>query len=178
MNSPTNELLNPDVLKEQVPAWFYKRMSLFGKPIGYFLIPIDIGFSYLLRSIRTKWQGDSRPNGTQSYRQLKIEFVQSNADRLLQNDPYYLSLISTPAQPGVEVVAAPSAYDQTAFGVNMTATPVKNNLILNHLYQRRETLDARLKFKTTITAGFETEGIVDILFQGYYLPDRRADEWQ
>lgn len=177
MEFTIDNFLSIDTLTQQVPAWFYKRISLFQKYQEYFLIPIDYGFAYLLRSIRTKWSETNTPNGAIIARNLKIEFVQSHAARMLQNAPYPARLISTPAEPGVVIAAAPAPYDQTAFGVNMTATPVKNNIILNYVYQRRETLDARLRFDI-IPIGFEQDAYVDILFDGYYVPDRVLDEWK
>jgi hypothetical protein len=169
--------LNVDELRQQVPAFFFKRFDLFNKAVVYFLIPIDYGFAYLLRSIRTKWQELSDANGASKNRNLKIEFVQSYAGRTLQNERYPARLISTPAEPGVTVIGAPAPYDNTAFDVNMTATPVKNNILLNYVYQRRETLNCQLRFDVIQLTG-ELDTYIDILFEGYYIPDRILDEWQ
>ena len=173
-----DEKINVDVIRQQIPAFFWKRLDLRFKAEDYFLIPIDVGFNYLLRSIRTKWQPINDANGSSRYRNIKLEFIQSYAGRLLQNEPYFARLISTPAEAGPVVAsAAISPVDQGALGVEMTATPVKNNLILNYVYQRRETLSSRLRFDINVSGSLQ-DTIVDILFIGYYMPDRILDEWK
>ena len=177
MDLTIDSYLNVDDLRQQVPAFFYKRLNLFQKLQDYFLIPIDYGYAYLLRSIRTKWSEFNSPNGSIVVRNGKLEFIQSYAGRPLQNEPYPARLISTPAESGVTITTAPAAVDQDAFGVNMTATPVKNNILLNYLYQRRETLDLRFRFDIT-GSSLQIDSYVDVLFEGYYIPDRTLDEWQ
>lgn len=177
MDLTVESYLNVDELRQQVPAFFYKRLDIFQKAKDYFLIPIDYGYAYLLRSIRTKWSEYNSPNGSIVVRDGKIEFVQSYAGRPLQNVPYPARLISTPAETGVTITPAPSPVDQDAYGVNMTATPVKNNIILNYLYQRRETLDLRFLF-SVVGSALQIDSYVDILLEGYYIPDRISGEWQ
>lgn len=172
-----DERIDVDELRQQVPAFFYKRFDLSTAINGYFLIPIDWGFAYLLRSIRTKWQAVNEGNGFSKLRQILIEFTQNTSARNLQDIQYPVRLISTPAESGVTAYAAPMPVDNDGFGVNFTATPVKNNLLLNYVYQHRETLDARIQFDVR-DSGSNYDMVVDLLFIGYYLPERSLDEWQ
>lgn len=179
--------LDVDALRQQVPAFFYKRFDLQSKAFDYFLIPIDIGYTYLLRSIRSKFS-ESDVGDPEIRQELLIKFIGTIADRTYQNIEYPARLICTPAESGfefmagparrqvtVQTVAAPSPVDQEAFGVNFTATPVKNNLILNYYYQRRDTLNLPLRFQITNTQPGQV--YVDILFIGYYMPDEDLPEW-
>ena len=49
------EKVNIDIVQQNVPQFFYKRFEMSLKAIGYFIIPIDYGYAYLLRTIKTKW---------------------------------------------------------------------------------------------------------------------------
>lgn len=167
--------LDFDSIRSQIPAFFYKRIDLTSKPQEYFIIPIEYGFCYLLRSIRTKWNHDIRIG----LPELQLFFIQQIADRTLQNERYAADLVCTPNNDGsVRAVAVPVVVppdpNPPPFGINFTATPVKNNIILNYYYQRREALDLRVYFEPISSS----LGYVDILFIGYYIPDKHLEMWE
>lgn len=166
--------LDYDALRGQIPAYFYKRLDLTLKPQEYFIIPIDYGFTYLLRSVRTKWSHDPRF----AMPELRLYFIQQIAERPLQNQNYPANLICTPGNAGVQVfyvpVVVPPDPNPPPFGVNFSAEPVKNDITLNYYYQRREDLDLRIYFQP-VSLGL---GFVDILFVGYYIPDKNLDMWE
>jgi len=181
--------INIDIIRQSIPMFFYKRIKWAKNEITtYLVIPIDIGYNYLLRTIRTKWnshlQLDSPPHLAV---RMRAGFIQQHANRELQNLRYDLSLISTPGtdgkvsngtgtlQQGVQIITETIPVDLKNFGVNFSATPTQNNIILNHYYQRRESLDLRLEFTAYPTREGAFYG--DILLEGYYIPDRSRQEW-
>jgi len=164
--------LKIDALRAQIPAFFYRRVDLTQKPQEYFIIPIDYGFNFLLREIRTKWPKYTNEKIAISTNQLGIAFIQSHASRPLQNEPYPARLISSPAESGVYFVAE-TPPDPPPGGINFAATPVKNNLKLNYYYQHREAIDLRVQF-TPIN---DENGFCDVLCCGYYIPDEHLDMW-
>lgn len=169
------QTLDVNYLKQQVPAWFYRRISSqpdINKQVD-FLVPIDWGYGYLLRSIKTKWQ-DKQGAGEPDSGNLDIKFIRTTRGRELQNDFYPVRLISTPAEPGVTVVAAPAPVDNDIFSVCFTATPVKNVIILNYYYQYRETIYIKLLIGGEIEQG----AYVDMLLDGYYIPEKNLPLWK
>lgn len=168
------QTLDIDYLKQQVPAWFFRRLTSnsINKYID-FLIPIDWGYGYLLRSIKSKWRdvaGAGEPNSGH----LDIKFIKTTRARELQNDYYPVRLISTPGENGVNFVAAPNPVDNDIFSKCFAATPVKNVLILNYYYQYRETMYIKLLIGGLI----EQDNYVDILLDGYYIPEKSLPLWK
>ena len=163
--------LDIDLLRQQVPAWFYKRFDLTAGGTKFdYTIPIDYGFGYLLRSINTKWP---EMEGETLHSKYSIEFIITSRGRILQNVPYPIRLISTPAEVGVTVNAAPVPVDNDIFSVCFKATPVKNRILLNYYYQYRETIYIRID---TI---FSTElNYFDLVLDGYYIPEKILDLWK
>lgn len=172
------EPLDYDALRGQIPAYFYKRLNLNARPQEYFIIPIDYGYTYLLRSIRTKWSWKGGAIEIVTRNELEIFFIQQIADRTLQNQKYPARLISTPGESEVLAVPVPPPAVPDAnpppFGINFTATPVKNNIILNYYYQHREDLDLRLYINPVTSS----DGYVDMLLIGYYIPDKNLELWE
>lgn len=164
------EPLDWDTIRAQTPGWYFQRFDLSNTRTGYFIVPIPVGFCYLLRSVRTKWPD------IESNLSLEVEgqFTDTTADRTKQNVAYPLSLISTPGKDGVSVVTAPAPVNMDNFGVCFTATGPKKNITLNYYYQRRGNLDVRINFNVI---GSLELGYVDILFIGYLMPDKDVDFW-
>jgi len=175
------EKVHIDFIKQNVPQFYYKRLNLTDLAVGYFIIPIEQGYAFLLRTMRTKWQTAEGNNVLR----VRTKFIQQVRDRTLQNDFYPFGLICTPGTAGfhsdgsgtlvqgVEVYAAPQPADMTAFGFNFSANPVKNNLILNYFYQHQEALDLRIEFQPLSVE----QGYVDIVMVGYLIPDLSLGEW-
>lgn len=158
-----------DSIRAQIPAWFYMRLDANAKSTQYFIIPIPVGFNYLLREVRTKWPEID----TSRVLEVFAHFVYTTSERTLQQEDYPIRLISTPGRSNVQAFAAPSPVNNDIFGLNFTATPPKNNIVLNYYYQRKENLDLRVNF---VPKNIEL-GYVDILFQGYLMPDEDVDIW-
>ena len=172
-----------DVVRQNVPQFYYKRLDVNNLALGYFIIPIDIGYAYLLRTVKTKYSVWVEEVSLLS---MKVEFIQQHAGRELQSEPIPFNLFSTPnnagatlnngvATPGVTVNAAPQPVDNTAFDVNFSANPVKNNMILNYFYQRREDLYLKISFEPEV---IRNSGYIDILLCGYLIPDFTVKEWE
>jgi len=182
--------INIDIIRQSVPMFFYKRIKWAKNELTtYLIIPIDIGYTYLLRSIRTKWNSHLRLDSPPHLAvRMNAGFVQQHANRELQNLRYDQSLISSPGtdgkvtngtgilQQGVQVITETNPVDLKNFGVNFSATPVQNNVILNHFYQRKESLDLRLEFSAYPTR--EGSFFGDILLEGYYIPDNYLEQWK
>lgn len=169
------DVLKFDAVRAQTPQFFYKRLDLANRPLDYFIIPIDYGFCFILRSMRFK-NSEFMPNGGSSLQSLTVEYIQQIAQRPLQNVPYPARLISTPGSGGVTANASPNPVDLDNFGMNFSCVrPPLNNIILNFYYQHRETLDLRVRF--SIASGDQLERYVDVLLIGYYIPDQELPDW-
>jgi len=169
------ELLDYDILRQQVPAFFYKRIPIASHNAlkkYYFNVPIDQGFVYLLREV--SWRGGfiQETNG-RAVNDYRIEFKKSTRGRLLQSEPYPANLISTPSYQNGIFAVAPQPVDNTAFNVNPDAIPpLKNRLILNYLYQHKELIEV-----TWINNRSGFTSYIDTLLCGYYIPDKALKQW-
>lgn len=178
--------VNIDIVQQNIPQFFYKRFELSLKATGYFIIPIDYGYAYLLRTIRTKWPTNI-PGEPVLALSFEAKYIQQHASRELQNRSYRQDLISTPGTAGkttngtgafiqgVFSAPAPAPFDAKGFNINFSANPVKNNVVLDYFYQRREALDLRINFDIMNT---RVGQYVDVLLCGYYIPDLTLKEWK
>ena len=167
------EALNYDLLRQQTPAFYYKRFRILtGTAFKfYFLIPLDFGYGYLLRRISSKWAnftGEVQPP-------LDYELIHTTRGRKLNNIPAPLRLISTPGTDGVTVVNAPSPVDNAGFNVCMSDEPLKNRVVINEYYFYRETLYLNLYFRAV--AGVEIDRYIDIMLDGYLIPEKDLEMW-
>jgi hypothetical protein len=97
--------------------------------------------------------------------------------------PIPINLFSSPGQngknksqsgSGVIYIAAPSAVDQNAYGVNATAQAPTSLKMLNYWYPSGDAI--RMDFTTVPNANGTV--YLDCMLQGYYLPDRLLDYWK
>lgn len=169
------EMLPYDILRQQVPAFFYRRLEVAGGAglKHYLNIPIAQGYVYLLREV--SWRSSFYlAIDSVGVNDLRLEFVKSTRGRLLQNIPYPAGLISTPAYQFAPFSAAPAPVDNTAFSVNPDANPpLKNRLILNYLYQHKELIEVRW-----VNQGSGHVSWIDTLLCGYYIPEKSLSQWR
>lgn len=178
--------LNIDVIRQQIPAFYYRRFRLLtGTPIiqkQIFSIPLDYGFGYLLRNISSRWSAFDH-GGALFSNGLDIELVHWTRGRRLQNFPYPLRLISTPGEtepipPAVTgYVASPLPVDTTGFSINFFASPVRNRIVINEYYFYRETLYLELQFRSRAALSTDTN-YIDVMLDGYLIPERSLDMWK
>lgn len=159
-----------------VPSFLYKRVEV-GHIVERVIFTIDYGYSYVLERISSKWPDADTSPATLVTPQILIEiFSVAAGTKAHQNEPYPLRLISTPAEPGVLSVAAPSPVDATGFNVNMTATPRKGEVELDYLFAYRSTIDIKISGQQLIAATWFPQ-FVDVVLEGYAVPEQQLAIW-
>lgn len=172
--------LNYDLLRSQVPAFYYKRFKVDDIRIKfYFSIPLDYGFGYLLRRISSKWSEEVIPNGNAYHKDVKYTLIHTTRGRRLNDLPAPLRLVSTPAETNVFLAAAPAPVDNDGYGVCFAATPVKNRLVFNEYYFYRETLFIEFIFNLNMntTPAELITAYLDVMLDGYLIPEKSLEMW-
>lgn len=174
--------LSYDVLRQQVPFLIYKRLILYEyNNIYYFNPEIPVGYVYLLRMVSFKGVykvEEPPPSPKSSYR---IEFIRSLRGRVAQNLPLPLSLMSTPGWSDAVATPSPQPADPptTPPQYSFTDLPqLKNRIILNYLYQHRETIECRIRHYSQIPSQEIGKWWIDIVLFGYFLPEFTLDMWK
>lgn len=154
------------------PFILYKRLEILDPEVSQnFYFELPVGFAYLARAIRAKWQ----ELATFEIIPAKIGLTRTSYNRINQNEPYFLTLISTPGNEGVDAVLAKDAVDDENFGIEFTATPPKLNMKINEFYFNRDILEVFLDMPT-LPPQFETF-FIDFLFEGILVPEKTLRMW-
>lgn len=156
------DIINCDIARQVLPYFISGNIVLPGATgtDAKFFFTCPQGYVYLLRSMRYKL---GRYRDKKQPLDLTIEFRQPIRGRTLQNIPFPPRLISTPGELS-------EGYEQSN-----GAGIVKNNLILNFIYYRQDTIDIRFSYKTLP----ETSQLrLFLMLEGYFLPDKELEQWQ
>jgi hypothetical protein len=122
---------------------------------------------------------------------LKIEIFDIANDKERQSEPFIVDLFSTPGREGSFYRPAPLPYNQAGFGVNASVTPPKYSSSLNFLYRYGDAIWIKFSGMQSITTiknpetgamdactAFWSPSYIDILLEGYYVPQRTFKMWK
>lgn len=162
--------------RQAIPNWQYTRMEIVAAQQTV-LYQIPIGYAYMLERVLSKWPDRDANPPTIAIPQVLVELTEVVRERSRQNVAYRLRLISTPAEPGVVVSAAPSPVDLDNFGVEFTATPVKKQEPVGGIIFA---YGSNVELKVTgqqFVAGTWRPQYVDIVLVGYSIPEKSLIMW-
>lgn len=171
-------VLQVDAAAQVLPFWFYRRVQVSG-PVEYISFPIAFGYHYRLNRVYSKWPDRDATPVTIAYPQVQF-FLSGQAraeSSTFQPVAFPLRLISTPAEPGVVVAAAPSPVDASAFNVNMTATAPKVTPYLGLMFPDKDVINIRVEGAQFLAGAWRPE-YVDILLDGDRIPDKEMEMWR
>lgn len=173
------EKLDVDVLRQQVPAFYYRRFKVLAASQASPLIfnqELNYGYGYLLRQVTIKYPERNNigtPNAPNPI--LDIAYTNIISAVPYQNLSYPIDLASSQGNPGVSWANQPSSVDQDGFGIGMTATPLKNRIIYNLYYFYRQNIFIELRFRQNVPI---VETYVDVMLTGYQIPEKNLDMWK
>lgn len=174
---------NFDDYRQQVPYFYFKRFHPDAITNGFeadinWIIPLDFGYGYLLRQISSKWPKYENQIGAQ-YPNLNISLFNTIRGATRQNNPIPLRLVSTPGKDGCVQVAAPAPVDNDIFSVCYTSVPpVKNRLIYNLFFQYRDAIHLKLNWSPQLPLQFFENSYMDIMLDGYLIPQKDLSMWE
>lgn len=159
------ELLDYDEMRQAVPFYIYKRLTTPSELTSaaqdvLFLETIPRGFIYLLREMHYRTAFADRDIDP-TY-DLAVEFIQPLRSRALQKVSYPARLIST---PGTTQGSTPTIQ---------IAGILQNNIILNYVYYREDTITLRFSWKRS---GKKDSFYIETLLTGYFIPDKILNQW-
>lgn len=185
-----------DIVGQIQPLWLYKRLACttglgFAPPNlpQYSLYTVPYGFNYLARRILTQWD-DVNDGGGVINPEARVEVYNRAYSRARQSGKAMvagwpqlyaeipLNTISSPGGANTRWNVAPAPVDTTAFGVNMTATPVKSAKFVNLTFPYADTIEVRIVDSLVGPAWGWFPNYVDILIQGYLIPEQALAMWE
>jgi hypothetical protein len=142
-----------EAIDKRQPYFIYRRITL-NAGTEYFLEKIEQGFYYLLREIVVAYP-ELDVAGVNFGPELSFEMVQRAQDIFPQDEPIPFRHVSTPGNDGIQVTA----------GLQLTATPVKANKILNVIYPEKDNIEIKITGQNGTNPVF-----IDIMLNGYLIP--------
>jgi len=149
-----------NLVDQYSPYFVYRRLTL-AAAIEYFMFHIEYGFYYLLRELRVKYP-EIDAGGVTFGPQLSFKAVRRSTNTYFQDAPIPFNLLTTPGSSAVQVNAASQ----------MTATPPKNNKVLNILFPYRDNIELQVSGQNGTTPT-----ICDIVLVGYLIPFEQLKMW-
>lgn len=155
-----------ELARKVLPYWIYRRIFLTHYR-EYFTFKIDYGFGYWLRAVRYKYP-DNMSGATAP--RLNLEFFDNANFKARQPLPFCPEMISTPGINATALQTNPQPVDSTGT-YTMDAKPAPfNTTPLNWLYKYGDTIRIDITGQNISTPGSESPMFIDLLLQGYYVP--------
>lgn len=151
-----------EVAQQSQPYLIYERITL-ANPRDYFTFRIDYGYGYLLRRLRTRWPIITAGPGLAPT--LSFEIFSKGSIRARQLQPIPFALNSSPA--GFLVTTSPVGPPLTD-GVAIPG----NFKLLNYLFPYGSTIELHITGQAGGAPAF-----VDIVLDGYYVPEKSLGLW-
>lgn len=173
-----DQQLDVDVLRQQVPAFYYQRYKILAATQASPLIfnqDLNFGYGYLLRQVTIKYPELANIAGIEPNPILDIAYTNIISAVPYQNLPYPTGLASSQNNSGVGWAFQPSPVDQDGFGIGMSATALKNRLIYNLYYFYRQNIFIELRFRQNVPI---VETYVDVMLTGYQIAEKDLDMWK
>lgn len=149
-----------NLVTQYAPYFVYRRLTLTA-PTEHFFFHIEYGFYYLLRELRVKYP-EINTAGAVYGPQLEFKAVRRSTNTYFQDAPVPFNLICTPGSSGVQDSATN----------NLTATPPKNNKLLNILFPNRDNVELQVEGQNGTTPT-----VCDIVLVGYLIPFESLKMW-
>lgn len=188
-----------DIVGQIQPYWLYKRIHPtagigFAPPVlpAFVLFTVPYGFNYLARRVSVQWD-DVNDGGNIINPEARVEVYNRAQSRARQSGAWTnaasgyrenyaqvpLDTVSSPAGRNTRWNVAPAPVDQTAFGINFTATPRKSSKIVNLIFPYNDTIEVRIVGTIwTLPAADIFPNYVDVLVEGYMIPEAALAMWQ
>lgn len=174
------DFLHFDLQRQQVPQMYQKLFRL--NPADQnkritFTFPLDKGYGFLLRRFGGQYtmQDDQAPLVAILPPIVYIELDDTTRGRTWQDKPYPARLVLTQADQGYST-GQPAAVDTEFWSIGMEAEPVKNKITYNNYYAYRQTIKLILSIaQTPVMAGVM---FINIIFDGYLIPELGLEQWQ
>lgn len=172
------EKLDYNFAKQQVPYFHFIEKNFEGESSGFSLgrkwietIPTPSGYCFLLRSLRYDSFLMVAPEDAPPAlitNNFGIEFIVPSRGRALQNESIPLNQLCTPGYRNL--VSGPGAFTYYP--------PVKNNMILNYIYQTNEPVQFKILNNTSEEPQVEDHIWFLIVLIGYFIPDKKLPLWR
>lgn len=156
-----------DIFKQPAPYFIYKRFKVAaGEPSKVFIQKIDDGYFFVVSNLIIRNPISFPGNGGNLFRDVKIDIRSIDRNRVFNNEPLMVSLISSPGCNSV-THAAPAPVDNDGFSVNFTAEGFKNCVNLNQIYIFSTSIYYTLYLDRILNA----DTYIDLLVRGYNVPE-------
>lgn len=164
----------PDYSRESFPYLFYKKIGIiYGRTDITF--PLDFGFNYMVERIAARWSSENVNLPGDFAAPLQIELFKDGSATACQKVPFDISLMSSPAESGVDI-------DLTSAGKSFTARELDRCKALNLLHFYRDIIHLVVSNVTKITIPGDPSGslpaYVEFMIKGRYFPYLKQEAWQ